>query len=309
MGGFVRNVRGKGCVRDGGDDYEEVNAGERRCGIETHFVCVGPQGHAKRPGQTEVRKLQVSLLVDQQILRLQVPMQHPVAVTVPYPLHELQRELLDHRLTQPHPLERGRTPIRQLLAPAAVAHGQSLHVLLQVEIQELKDQVELVAVGVDDVEQPHDVGILHLLQQGDLADGGAGDALVLGLEADLLEGDDAARVLQVARFVDDAIGACVCSSGLAMCVWWVCLRSGYATGAGARFRWVWWSRVRRAGLSASPPVIIVQLTLAYLLQLVIILHRDKSQVFTTGKAKRSVVFRTDARGVPNDAGCLTVKTE
>jgi hypothetical protein len=36
---------------------------------------------------------------------------------------------------------------------------------------------------------PDDVGVVHLLEEGDLADGGGGDALVLLLEADLLERD------------------------------------------------------------------------------------------------------------------------
>jgi hypothetical protein len=36
---------------------------------------------------------------------------------------------------------------------------------------------------------PDYVSVLHLLEEGDLADGGGGDALVLLLEADLLERD------------------------------------------------------------------------------------------------------------------------
>ena len=38
--------------------------------------------------------------------------------------------------------------------------------------------------------EPHYVGVLQLLQQGDLSDGGAGDSLVLRLQADLLHGHD-----------------------------------------------------------------------------------------------------------------------
>ena len=36
----------------------------------------------------------------------------------------------------------------------------------------------------------HDVGVLELLEEGDLSDGGAGYTLVLGLQSDLLHGHD-----------------------------------------------------------------------------------------------------------------------
>ena len=38
--------------------------------------------------------------------------------------------------------------------------------------------------------EPHYVGVLQLLQQGDLSDGGAGHSLVLRLQSDLLHGHD-----------------------------------------------------------------------------------------------------------------------
>ena len=38
--------------------------------------------------------------------------------------------------------------------------------------------------------ETHDVGMLELLQEGDLPDGGAGHTLVLGLQPDLLHGHD-----------------------------------------------------------------------------------------------------------------------
>ena len=47
-----------------------------------------------------------------------------------------------------------------------------------------------IQVLVDGHLQTHDVGVLQLLQEGDLPDGGAGHALVLGLQADLLHGHD-----------------------------------------------------------------------------------------------------------------------
>ena len=63
-------------------------------------------------------------------------------------------------------------------------------------------------VGVDDVEQTHDVGVVHLLEQGDLSDRRARHAFILGFQPDLLESHDASGVGQVARLVHDAVGTC-----------------------------------------------------------------------------------------------------
>jgi hypothetical protein len=66
-----------------------------------------------------------------------------------------------------------------------------------------------VAIGVDNVEQLDNVGILHFFEEGDFADGGRGNAFVFGLEADLLEGNDLLILGgEIAGFVDDSIGAC-----------------------------------------------------------------------------------------------------
>lgn len=51
-----------------------------------------------------------------------------------------------------------------------------------------------MSFGVDNVKQSYDVGVAHLLEQGDFADGGAGYTLVLGFETDLLQCDDSATV-------------------------------------------------------------------------------------------------------------------
>lgn len=76
----------------------------------------------------------------------------------------------------------------------AVAVAYFVHVAFQVEVEEFKDEVKL-GVGVDDVEEAHDVLVLHFFEEGNLADRGGGDALVLLLETDLLEGDDLASFL------------------------------------------------------------------------------------------------------------------
>lgn len=94
------------------------------------------------------------------------------------------------------------------LAAASVSHRQGVHVLLEVKVEKFKDEIQLVTICVDNVEQVDDIRVVHLPEDRDLADGCAGDALVLGLEADLLEGHEAAIVRQVPGFVDDAVSSC-----------------------------------------------------------------------------------------------------
>ena len=77
-------------------------------------------------------------------------------------------------------------PLRKRLPPPALAHRQRLHVLLQVQVQVLEHEVQLMTVGVHNVEQTDDVRVDHLLEEGNLADGGGGDAFVFGFETDLL---------------------------------------------------------------------------------------------------------------------------
>lgn len=48
--------------------------------------------------------------------------------------------------------------------------------------------------------------MLKLLEERDLSDGGGGDALIVVVKADALDGDDLVGVL-VAGLVDDAVGA------------------------------------------------------------------------------------------------------
>lgn len=69
-----------------------------------------------------------------------------------------------------------------------------------------------MAVGVDDVEQADNCVIVHFLEQGNLADGCAGNTLIFGFEADLLESDDTVvGGCEIAGFVDDAVCACAMS--------------------------------------------------------------------------------------------------
>lgn len=138
---------------------------------------------SKGARQSEIGELEHAVLVDQQVLRLEVAVDDAVRVAVGQALEQLVRVRLH---------EAGR-------------EGARVHVLFQVEVQELKDE-EQAGVRVHNVQQRDDVGVAQLAQQRDLADGGGGHALVLGLEPDLLEGDCSAGGL-LACFVDDAVRA------------------------------------------------------------------------------------------------------
>lgn len=169
---------------------------------------VGAQRHTERAGQAKIGQLEIAILVNQQILGLQVTMQDPVGVAVADALAQLHHELLDHLVVHAQRLPGQPRPLGQRLAPATLADGQRLHVLLQVEVEELKDQIQLVAVGVDNVEQADNVGVVHLLEEGDLANGRGWHALILGFEADLLQRDDSLVFGgEVPRLVDDSVGA------------------------------------------------------------------------------------------------------
>eukprot|EP00669_Euglena_mutabilis_P008397 TRINITY_DN3463_c0_g1_i1.p3 TRINITY_DN3463_c0_g1~~TRINITY_DN3463_c0_g1_i1.p3 ORF type:complete len:160 (+),score=37.10 TRINITY_DN3463_c0_g1_i1:977-1456(+) len=60
--------------------------------------------------------------------------------------------------------------------------------LLEVLVRVLEHEGELLLV-VDDVQKLHNVGVLQLLQQRDLPDGRAWNALLLAVQGDAFEGD------------------------------------------------------------------------------------------------------------------------
>lgn len=62
-----------------------------------------------------------------------------------------------------------------------------------------------MAVGVNNIQEADDVGVVQFSQDGNLADGGTGNAFVFGLETDLFESDNAAIVAEITGFVDNTI--------------------------------------------------------------------------------------------------------
>lgn len=155
-----------------------------------NFVSIGAKRNAESASQAKVGKLEVQVAIDQEILRFKIPMKDTTAVAEFDTGAELRHEFLDEAGFERDTLRDG------------------LHVLLQVHVKELEDEIKLMTIGMNNVMQTHDVFIrVEFFEQGDLADGSGRDALVFLFETDLLEGDEAASVAKVTGFVDDTIGS------------------------------------------------------------------------------------------------------
>lgn len=171
-----------------------------------YLVSVSAKGNTERSGKTEIGQLQVAFTVNQQVLGLQVTVQNSVAMAVSDALNKLGHEFLDNCIAQAQGCTRLES-IGQRLPSSTVTDRQSLHVFLKVEIEEFEDKVQLVAIGVNNVQQLDNVGVLHLLKEGNLADCSAGDALIFGFEANLLKGNDTVGVIEFTGLVDHTVSA------------------------------------------------------------------------------------------------------
>lgn len=78
------------------------------------------KGYSESTSKPEICQLQVPFLVDEQILRLQISVEDPMAVTVSDPLNQLAHKLLNHRLSQPESTNLRSCAVGQGLASAAV---------------------------------------------------------------------------------------------------------------------------------------------------------------------------------------------
>jgi hypothetical protein len=158
-----------------GDDLERVSFGVsevEKTGRRAYLVRVGTQGDTKGSCQTEISELEVALFVNKQVLRLQVAVKDAVGVAVADTSAQLVHELLDHCLAETHVASAAvHAALGQGLSTTSLRDGQSLHVLFQIQVEVFKDEVELVAIGVDNVEQADNVWVAHLLEERDLADG------------------------------------------------------------------------------------------------------------------------------------------
>mmetsp|Transcript_29447 Transcript_29447/g.80815 ORF Transcript_29447/g.80815 Transcript_29447/m.80815 type:complete len:353 (+) Transcript_29447:448-1506(+) len=153
-----------------------------------HLVRVAAHRDTKRARQAKVCELELLVvLIDEQILRLEVAVQHPPVVA---------EGDAEQQLAQQH--------LQVQVGQASVAVRLVEH-LLQVLVEILEDERQLL-LGVDNVVKADDVGVLQLLEDGYLTDRRRRDALVLRLEANLLERDEVTRKA-VLCLVHDAISA------------------------------------------------------------------------------------------------------
>jgi hypothetical protein len=137
----------------------------------TYLVRVRPEWDTKGSGETKVGELEVTVLVDEQVLRLEISMEDPVGVAVVQSLDQLQREALPEmqareticgRSSVSNCLARlrmGRHPIKgrptdlDERGPESLRASDGVHVLFEVHVEELHHKVQL-GVRVDNVEKP-----------------------------------------------------------------------------------------------------------------------------------------------------------
>ena len=160
------------------------------------LVGVGLERNAERPAQSEVRDLELELApVHEEVLGLEVPVQHAVLVAVRNSLDEVEHEPL-------HDIHWHGSGVWTLT--------REVHVLLQVRVQVLEHQVkDGLAVLLDLLHRKQLDDVVALgqhVQQRDLAKGGARHSLFLHLQPRLLQRDHA-PVPQVLGPVHLSVGA------------------------------------------------------------------------------------------------------
>lgn len=177
--------QGSACVHLGHDapGRPDVDAGVVRPASEEDvggavperhdLVAEGVDGNAKGAGEAEIAELELSLAVNQEVLRFEVSVQDAVLVAKVDAPKQLVHEGLDGPWIQ----------------GALVALG--VHVLLEIAIHKLEHQHKFV-LGVNNIVKRHNVFVFELLHKRDLADGRTRGAF-FGIEMDLLEGDELAR--------------------------------------------------------------------------------------------------------------------
>lgn len=136
----------------------------------TYLVRERIHWHAKRPRQTEITKLQLTLAIDQKVLGLEVAMEDSVLMAEGSAFKQLV-----HETTHSHGVK-------------GTVLAMRVHVLLKILFTILEDEDKL-GLRVDDIVQPDNVGVLELLHEGYFTDGGRGSAL-FGIEVNFLEGND-----------------------------------------------------------------------------------------------------------------------
>ena len=150
------------------------------------LVAEGINWDSEGAGKAKIRKLELAVVVDQEILGFEVAVEDAVVVAERYAVQELPHEALDCAGFQRAP-------------SAAVGRLVAVHVLLKVFVHVLEDEHEFV-LGVDYVVEGNDVFVFELFHEADFADGCAWCAF-FAVEVDLFKRYEGAG-LAVAAFED-----------------------------------------------------------------------------------------------------------
>mmetsp|Transcript_55742 Transcript_55742/g.155373 ORF Transcript_55742/g.155373 Transcript_55742/m.155373 type:complete len:300 (+) Transcript_55742:189-1088(+) len=149
-----------------------------------HLMRVATDRDSEGAGEAEVGEFQGALPVDEKVLWFEVPVEDAVLMAIRYAPQKLVEERLCCGWIE-----------------SSVAHVKQL---FQVLVQKFEHQREL-PLRVYHVAQPHDVGVLQLLQQRNFADRSARNSLVLGLQPDGLQCINLAA--SILRLIHDPVGA------------------------------------------------------------------------------------------------------
>src|SRR5258708_23370214 len=104
-------------------------------------MSIRAERNTKRTRETEISQLKITITVNQKILRLEITKRDAMAATIPNTLAQLAHELLNHRVAQAKSSQVRTRTIRQSLASATFTNRQSFHVMLQIEVEELENEV------------------------------------------------------------------------------------------------------------------------------------------------------------------------
>lgn len=127
----------------------------------------------KGPRETEIRQFDLPIRCDQQVVRLDIPMQHGVLMTEPDGPTQHAHPRLDIRRSVPHPL--------RIL-------DQHLQIT---QWQEFQHEVQVLVFGAEDAVQRDDVRMRELLQVLQFADRIRRHTFrVFFLDLDLFDGDE-----------------------------------------------------------------------------------------------------------------------
>lgn len=136
----------------------------------TNLVRESVHRNTERSRQAKIAQFELTLPIDEQVLRFQIAVQHSVRMAVRCALEKLIHERANS------------------VGMQCTTFPTCVHVFLEILVAKFEYEHEL-GLGVDDVVKSQDVDVLQLLQERDLPDRGTGGAF-LSIEMDFFQRDD-----------------------------------------------------------------------------------------------------------------------